>query len=303
MASWLPSLQGLANSAWHAASYANPWAYGDTSAKTLDPQQALVPHERPIPNIDGIKDWIAIQVGQTAAPVFVTEAEVISIKRDGNCLYSSMIACIKKLPGKGITTRQPIKGQLLMSTFIENGIPKCITILRTAVSEYITEKCTSETRDAILDPELCYLLDTTIRGHNMKVDEDYKTVQDSLDALRKMGMDVGQLQADLQQETVLKMIPEGQAGYELYASKVLNDGFWGGYAEVYALSQLLGVEVRVFSDVVSAGLEEGALQPSDINRIHAFTASSYPKETEEEKKIVLYVRFDPNQGHFDVLDV
>ncbi len=292
MASWLPSLQGLAKGAWHAASYANPWAYGDAPTKKPDPRQVLVPHARPIGDVGGMEGWTSLTVGQTASPVFVTEAKIIPIKRDGNCLYGSIIACIERLEEKGIALQ--LKGDVIlpMSSFAASGSSEFIQILRKAVSGYIIEKCTT-----ILDLELCDLLNATIAGHNIKVNEDYKVTQESIAAMRKMGMDVREAQANLEEETALKMIPEGQPGYKLYTSKVLDDAFWGGYAEVYALSKLLGVEVRVFSD-----LAEAAFQPPDINRIHAFTASSYPKETQEQNKIILYVRFDPKERHFDVLD-
>lgn len=233
----------------------------------------------------------------------VTESEltaaIIPIERDGSCLYGSVRAFLER-------NWNALKGQKILGERVLNELPS-LKELRNLVACYIESQfpvllVETESSAYVDKPALLKHLDETIQDHDEQVRRDLKQQLESMNALARQKLSQSEREGlqeshqRVQLEAIENQFGEGAKGYTAYTKKVREDmHFHGGYAEVYALSQIFGFKIKVLTESTKEQLQSG----EDYGRVVSLIVEPTPKAT---CPLICYFLFNPDARHFDLLD-
>ena len=279
----MSSFWNVANVAFDAA----VWVGQNLGFVQQPPQeQPLVPRVQ-IASGDGFV--IVDTPGELGVTESELEAQVVSISRDGNCLYGSMHVFLENNWDK-------FQGKTVGEEHVLNALPGLAT-LRTWVANYIEKEASSSADREDASASKCPLieyLDATIHDYNEQVEADIKGQIDNLTAIAKVSPDQDTALQESYERVLIdaaeKKLGEGSEGYKGYARLVREDRFHGGYAEVYALSQIFGLRIKVLMEV-----GEG----EECSRIASLIVDPEPQSA---CSLSCYLLFSPDEQHFDLLD-
>jgi hypothetical protein len=286
---------------------ANLLGYGSAASQRA-PEPPLVPRQRmdggPLAGDDGFV--VVSKPGELGVTAAELEAKIIEIPRDGNCLYGSVRQFLKEnwLIFELTTTHG---GRSL------HKLPSAAT-LRVWVADYIESKISELLAEAGHEqraelPPLYQYLQETIHDHNQQIQADLRQQLDSMQALNGQKMsktERSNLQTrfeKVQDEALQAQFEENEAGYRAYAKKVREDQhFHGGYAEVYALSEIFGFKIKVLTESTQEQLASG----EDYSRAVSFFVEPTsdcvaPIPDVNEPHPICYLLFSPDARHFDLI--